>query len=133
VPVDVQRPALVAEVPLSLAADAGPRVGGQAGPGGGDRIEVADRLQQAEVPDLHQVLGRHRAAPVRPNARPDQALVTGDEQLARGRTPLTGRRQRPDQGQQCQVIEPGQVLPGGSARLSRERQHGRDLWRTRRF
>jgi hypothetical protein len=35
-------PALVAEVPFELAADARPRVRGQAGADG--RIEVADRL-----------------------------------------------------------------------------------------
>jgi hypothetical protein len=111
-----QRPALVAEVPLELAADARPRVGGQAGAGG--RIEVADRFQQADIPHLHQVLGRHRAAQVGSHAGPDQALVTGNEQLARCRAPLAGPRQRMNQAEQRLVVQPGQVLPGRPARRS---------------
>ena len=105
---DVHLPPLVAEVPLELAADARPRVRGQAAADG--RVEVADRLQQADVPHLHQVLRRLRAAQVPPHARPDQPAVAGHEQLARRRPPLAGQRQRPDDAQQRPVIQPGQVL-----------------------
>jgi hypothetical protein len=49
----------------------------------GPGLEVADRLQQADIPHLHQFLSRYRAAQVGWHAGPDQALVTGDEQLAR--------------------------------------------------
>ena len=106
---DVDLPPLVAEVPLDLAADARPRVGGQAAADG--RVEVADRLQQADIPHLHQVLRRLRAVQVPPHAGPDQPAVAGHEQLARRRPPLAGRRQRPDDAQQRPVIQPGQV-PG---------------------
>jgi len=88
---DVERPALVAEVPLELSADARRRVGAQAGADGW--IKIADCLHQADVAHLHQVLDRHRAALVRTYAGPDQALVTGNEQLARRRSPLAGPRQ----------------------------------------
>jgi hypothetical protein len=98
-------PALVAEVPLELAADARQRVRGQASAGG--RIEVADRLQQADVPHLHQVFRRLRAAQVPSHAGPDQALVAGDQQLARRRPPLAGLRQQPDDAQQRPVIQSG--------------------------
>jgi hypothetical protein len=87
-------PALVAEMPLDLAADARPRVRGQAVTDG--RIELADRLQQADIPHLHQVLRRLRAAQVRSYTEPDQALVAGDQQFARRRPPLAGLPERPD-------------------------------------
>jgi len=93
-PLDTDLPALVPEVPLELAADARPRVRGQAAAGG--RIELADRLQQAEIPHLHQVLRRLRAAQVWSHAGPHQALVAGDQQLARRRAPLAGSRRQPD-------------------------------------
>src|ERR1035437_5664646 len=47
---DMELPALVAEVPLDLAADARLRVRGQTAAKG--RIEVVDRLHQADVPHL---------------------------------------------------------------------------------
>jgi len=83
-------PALVAEMPFELAADARPRVGRQAAAEG--RIEIADRLQQADVSHLHQVFLRLGAAHVPPHAGPDQALVAADQQTARRRPLLAGSR-----------------------------------------
>src|SRR5215475_12280097 len=77
---DVQLPALVAEVALELAGDAGLRVGGQvpAEPG----IEVVDRLKQADVANLDQILGEFRAARVTLHAGQNEAPVAADELLA---------------------------------------------------
>jgi hypothetical protein len=101
-------PALVAEVPLELAADARLRVRDQAGADG--PIEVADRLHQADIPHLYQVLCRLGVAQVRSHAGPDQALVAGDKQIARRHPPLAGPRRRLHDAQQRPVIQPGQVL-----------------------
>jgi len=126
---DVDRPPLVPEVLLDLPADAGPREGRQAAAGG--RVEVADRLQQPDVPHLDQVLGRLRAARVPPRARAHQVAVAADQQLTRRVTARAARRQRPCDRQQLLVPQPGQVLsrPAGSRRglSGRRRLAGRRL------
>jgi hypothetical protein len=76
------------QVLLDLAADAYLRVGGQVA--SDRRIEAADRLHQADVPHLHQVLGRLRGAPVPLHARVHQVAVTGYQQLARRSAPSAG-------------------------------------------
>src|SRR6185437_9830097 len=102
---DTDLPAFVAEMPLELAADARLRVRGQASADG--RIEVADRLQQADITHLHQVLRRLRAVHVPSHTGPDEALVAGDQQLARRLPPLAGLRQPPDDAEQRPVIQSG--------------------------
>ena len=86
---------------LSLPADARLRVRGQAA--ARSRVEVVDRLDQAHVTDLHQVLGGLRAAPVPVNTGADQAPVALDEQLARGGPAAAGRGQRVDKLQQLTI------------------------------
>ncbi len=113
---DVHLPALVAEMPLDLARDARLGVGGQAAADSG--IEVVDRLQQADVPHLHQVLGRLGAALVPLHAGPHQVAVTADQQLAGRRPAAAGPRQGLDDAQELAVIEPGQVA-GHPARHGR--------------
>jgi hypothetical protein len=76
----VHLPPLVAEVPLDLAADARQGVGGQAAAVGG--IVVVDRLEQADVAHLHQVLDRLGAAAVLAHARAHELLVPLDKELA---------------------------------------------------
>ena len=104
---DIKLPARVPEMALDLAGDAGLGIGGQAAAEG--RIEVVDRLHQADIPHLHQVLSRLRTAPVSLHAGPDQAAVTAHQQLACRIVPLAGQRQRGDDGQQFPVIQPGQA------------------------
>src|SRR5215469_5185444 len=94
-------PALVTEMPLDLTADTRLRVGGQAA--ADRRIEVVDRLEQPDVPNLHQFFGRLRAVPVSQHAGLDQRLVSLDEDRA-GRFPgPAALRLRSDQGQQLGV------------------------------
>src|SRR5690349_1820965 len=81
-PLDMDLPPLVAEVPLDLAGDAGLRVSGQAA--ADTRVEVVDRLEQAHVADLHQVLVWLGAAPVTVGARADQAAVPPHQHLTGG-------------------------------------------------
>ena len=108
---DVHLPALVAEVPLDLAGDARLGVGGQAAADG--RVEVVDGLQQADVADLHQLLGRLRAVPVPLGAGPDQRSVTADQHLAGGVALCAAPRQRLDQLHQFRVAEVGGLADGG--------------------
>jgi serine phosphatase RsbU (regulator of sigma subunit)/PAS domain-containing protein len=61
-PAHVNLPPLVPEMPLDLAAHARRRVGGQAV--ADLRVVVVDGLEQSDVADLHEVLGRFRAAAV---------------------------------------------------------------------
>jgi hypothetical protein len=82
----VDLPALVPEVALDLAADAWLGVGGQAVADLG--VVVVDRLEQADVADLHEVLGGLRAAAVLPYARADQLAVTLHDYLAGGGSQL---------------------------------------------
>src|SRR6266700_350219 len=104
-PADVDLPPLVPEVPLDLAADAGLRVGGEAVADLG--VVVVYRLEQADVPDLHEILGRFGAAAVLPDARADQLLVAVHEDLADGGAQLAVLRQRPDLAKQGVI---GQLL-----------------------
>ena len=77
---DVDLPALIAEVALDLAAYARLRIAGQTRADTG--IEVVDRLEQANVTDLHELLVRLGAVLVAEHARPDERPVPGDEHLA---------------------------------------------------
>src|SRR5580704_17163126 len=95
-------PALVTEVPLELAGNAWLCVGGQAA--AESRIEVVDRLQQADVTHLHQILGWLGAVPVPLDAQPHQAAMTADQQFARRSAPLARPRQRPEDSQQLVVL-----------------------------
>jgi hypothetical protein len=61
---DPDLPAPVAEMPFDLATDTWLGVGGQAVPEAG--VEAVDGLEQADVADLQQVLGRFGALPVGP-------------------------------------------------------------------
>jgi hypothetical protein len=90
-------------MPLDLAADAWLRVGGQAR--ANRRIVIVDRLEQAHVAGLHQVFRRLGAAPVLPDARPDQLLVPADHYLAGGRAQLAVTRLSADLGQQSAIIQ----------------------------
>jgi len=75
-------PALVTEMPLELAADAGHRVRRQPVPE--RRVVVADGLEQPEVADLHQVVGRLRAVPELSHARPHQRREPPHQHLTSG-------------------------------------------------
>jgi hypothetical protein len=97
----VDLPPLVPEVPLDLAADARLRVGGEAVADLG--VVVVYRLEQADVPDLHEIFGWFGAAAVLPDARADQLLVPVHEDLADGGAQLAVPRQRPDLAQQSVV------------------------------
>ena len=79
-PADVDLPPLVPEMALDLAADAGLRVGGQAVADLG--VVVVDRLEQADVSDLHEIFCGFRAAAVLPDAGADQLLVALHDYLA---------------------------------------------------
>src|SRR5690242_17831077 len=92
-------------MPLDLAADAGLRVGGEAV--ADLRVVVVYRIEQADVPDLHEIFGWFGAAAVLPDARADQLLVPVHEDLADGGAQLAVPRQRPDLAQQSVV---GQLL-----------------------
>jgi len=94
----VDLPALVPEVALDLAADAGLRVGREAVADLG--IVVVDRLEQADVPDLHEIFCGFGAAAVLPDAGADQLLVALHEYLAGGGAQFVIPRQRADLGQQ---------------------------------
>jgi len=102
-PPDVYLPALVAEVPLDLARYARLRVGREVVAHLG--VEVVDRLEQADVPDLHQVLGRLGAVHVPANARPDQLLVPADQNVARRRAARAAAGQRAHDPEQLEVVE----------------------------
>src|SRR5215472_15889482 len=108
---DVYVPPLVPEVPLDLPGDARLGVGGQVAAEGW--VEVVDRLEQADVADLHQFLWRLRAVPVSLCARPDQRLVTSDELFASIAALLTVSRQRLNQLHQFGVAEAGGLADGG--------------------
>ena len=113
-------PALVAEVPLDLAADARLGVGGEAVADLG--VVVVDRLEQADVPDLHQVLGGLGAAAVLPDAGADQLLVAVHEDLAGGGAQLAVPWQRADLGQQGvigKLRSAPHASPGGCWRQGR--------------
>src|SRR5215470_5013141 len=92
-------------MPLDLAADAGLRVGGEAVADLG--VVVVYRLEQADVPDLHEIFRRFGAAAVLPDARADQLLVAVHEYLAGGGAHLAVLRQPSDLGEQGVV---GQLL-----------------------
>jgi len=79
-PLDVHVPPLVTEVPLDLAGDARLRIRREVAAEG--RVEIVDGLEQADVTDLHQLLGRLGAVPVALGAGPDQRLVPADKRLA---------------------------------------------------
>jgi len=113
-PLDVHVPPLVPEVPFDLAGDAGLRVGGEVAAEG--RVEVVDGLEQADVTDLHQLLGRLGAVPVPLGAGSDQRLIPADELLA-GRVPLLAvPRQRLDQLHEFRVTHVGAIRgPGAGA------------------
>ena len=67
------------------------------------RVEVVDRLEQADVADLHQVLDRLGAAAVLPDAGADQLLVPLHDQLAQRRALVAVSRQRAQPGQELVV------------------------------
>jgi hypothetical protein len=116
-PDDVKLPALVPEVPSNLAVNMRAGIGGQGAADG--RIEVVDRRDQADVPHLHQVLGRLRTAPISLDAGPDQATVAADQQLARRYPPLAEARQRADDAQQLTVIQLGELTVRPACRSRR--------------
>src|SRR5215813_13491332 len=103
-------PALVTEVALDLTAHARQGVARQAGASRG--IVVVDRLDEADVADLEQILVRFRAVLEPADARPHQRTVPIDEDLA-CRFPdrvLTGPRM--DQVEQFSVIALLQLAVG---------------------
>jgi hypothetical protein len=104
-PLDMDLPALIPEVPLDLTADTWLRVRGQVRPQRG--IEVVDRLEQADVAGLHQVLDRLRGVPVALHAPADQRLVAGDDHLT-GSGPQLIVLVGPDQGEKLTVVALGQ-------------------------
>ena len=124
-PDNVKLPALVPEVPSNLAVNMRAGIGGQGTADG--RIEVVDRRDQADVPDLHQVLSRLRTAPISLDTGPDQATVAADKQLARRYPPLAEARQRADDAQQLTVIQLGEltVYPACRSRRRWSRLTGR--------
>ena len=127
-PRDVDRPALVPEVPLDLAADAHLRVGGQVAADRG--IETADRLHQPDITHLHQILDRLGTLPVPLHARAHQVAVTSDQQLTRRSARSAGPRQRPHHAQQLPVIQASQIAEPPAARNGRNllalpRRYGR--------
>ena len=101
-PLDMDLPALVPEVALDLAGDARLGVGGQVP--AECRVEVVDRLEQADVADLHQLFFRLRAVPVPAGARAHQRPVPQHQGLTRGGTPPGSGRQRVNDLEQFAVI-----------------------------
>ena len=79
-------------MPLDLANDVRPRVGGQRA--AELRIKVIDRLHQAHVPNLHQVLDSLRQKAVPPYAGPDQAPVAGHQLCGSRIAPFAAAGQR---------------------------------------
>jgi hypothetical protein len=106
---DPDLPPLITEMPLDLAADAGLRVRGQAAAQPG--IEVVDRLDQADVTDLHEFLSRLRAVPVAQHARPDQALVPAHQDLTRRAARRAAHWLARDERQQLILVPAEQVRP----------------------
>jgi hypothetical protein len=107
-PADVYLPALVPEVPLDLAGDARLGIGRQAR--AEHRVEVVDRLEQSDVPDLHQVLGRFRAVGVPADTRPDELCIPAHQDVARRRAVAAAHRQRPHRLEQFQIVQTVQRL-----------------------
>jgi len=85
-------------VPFDLPADARLGIGIQAVSEGG--VEVVDRLEQADVADLQQILSRFGAAQVGPYAGVDQPGIAAHQDLADGLALGAITRQRAKPGQQ---------------------------------
>jgi hypothetical protein len=98
VPLDPELPAPVPEVPFDLAADARLGVGAEAVPAPG--VEAIDGLEQADVADLQQVLGRFGAAQVGTHAGLDQPGIAAHQDLADRLASGAAARQRAQPGQQ---------------------------------
>jgi len=77
--------------------------------------------READVPHLHQVFSRLRAAVISLYAGPDQVAVAADQQLARRHPPLAKARQRTGNGQQLTVIQLGKLLTRPAWRSGRYR------------
>jgi hypothetical protein len=107
----VDLPALVPEVPLDLADHA--RVGVRGQVAAEVRIEVVDRLEQADVADLHEFFRGLRAGLVLPDAGPHQPLVAADQGLAGPGPQGVPARPGADQPEQILVIERAQFLALG--------------------
>jgi hypothetical protein len=90
-------------MPFDLATDTRLGVGGQAVPEAG--VEAVDGLEQADVADLQQVLGRFGALPVGPHAGADKPGIAAQQDLADQLAFDAAARQR---AQPCQQRVVGQ-------------------------
>jgi hypothetical protein len=85
------------------------------------RVVVVDGLHQADVADLHQVLGWFGAAAILPDTGPDQLLMPLDQDLADCGAQVAVTRLGTEAAEQFVVGQLGQVRArtGGAGRCLR--------------